>query len=127
MKSIIHLVSKYSQIRVLTIVIIMAMFCIITACHAKPRQYKFVPYKGKVVSFYTEKYMYGGIHYQRVHLDNKTRLTANGFSSVIQGEKTRLIDYIAVGDSIVRDTWGVIIVYREGSETYTFTHNPGDN
>ena len=107
--------------------VIIVICSIITACHAKPRQYKFVPYKGIVVSFYTEKYMYGGIHYQRVHLNNKMRLTANGFTANINGYKTNLIDYISIGDSIVRDTWGVIIVYREGSETYTFTHNPDDN
>ena len=108
-------------------VVIIVVCSIITACHAKPRQYKFVPYKGKVVSFYTEKYMYGGIHYQRVHLNHKTRLTANGFTANINGYKTNLIDYIAIGDSIVRDTWAEISVYREGSETYTFTHNPDDN
>ncbi len=123
---IVDLVRRCHKVRVVMYVII-AICSIITACHAEPRLHKFVPYSAKVLSFHTDKLKHGGIYCQNVKLDNKSTMLANGFSSVIQGQKTRLIDYIAVGDSIVRDTWGVIIVYREGSETYTFTHNPGDN
>ncbi|MCR5695552.1 MAG: hypothetical protein K6G73_01120 [Marinilabiliaceae bacterium] len=126
MNSIVHLVRKYSQIRVLTVVIIIAICSIITACHAKPRQYKFVPYKGKVVSCKTDKTMHGGVYYQRIELDNKEEIAANAFSSIIAGQKTMLINYIAVGDSIVRNTFDTIYVYREGADTYVFTHNKGD-
>ena len=109
--------------------IITAVLGIIMFCHTNgigTEKKEFMPYSAKVVSFYTEKIKRAGIYYQRIKLDNKTIMTANAFSTIINGEKTRLIDYIAVGDSIVRDTWAEISVYREGSETYTFTHNPHD-
>lgn len=127
MNSIVHLVRKYSQIRVLTVVIIIAICSIITACHAKPRQHKFVPYSAKVISFSTDRYMQGGIYYQYLKLDNKTRLIANGFTTNINGLKTNLIDYIAIGDSVVCDsTDDVLYVYRAEAETYRFTYSPSD-
>lgn len=126
MSSIVDLVRKNYKVSVFMHVVIIVVCCIITSCHGNFKQPKFVPYKAKVISYQTDRVPFGGIYCQNVKLDNKSTMLANGFSSVIQGRKTRLIDYIAVGDSIVRDTWGVIIVYRRGSKTYTFTHNPND-
>ena len=86
----------------------------------------FTPYSAKVVFFYTENTMRGGIYYQEIKLDNGITMIANAFSSNIEGYKIRLIDFIAVGDSIERNTWGQITVYRNNSESYVFTHNPDD-
>ncbi|MBP5420313.1 MAG: hypothetical protein J6Y72_10935 [Bacteroidales bacterium] len=127
MNSIVHLVRKYSQIRVLTVVIIIAICSIMTACHAKPRQHKFVPYKGRVVSYQTDKTAYGGVYYQNINLDNKKVVTANGFTASVNGYKTNLIDYIAIGDSVECDsTDDVLYVYRAEAETYRFTYSPSD-
>ncbi|MBP5419459.1 MAG: hypothetical protein J6Y72_06585 [Bacteroidales bacterium] len=90
------------------------------------RNAKFVPYSGEVKRFYTEPYMRAGKYYQRIKLKNGKDITANAFSSTIAGQKTMLIDYIAVGDSIVRNTFDTIYVYRKGADTYVFTHNKGD-
>jgi len=90
------------------------------------RNAKFVPYSGEVKRFYTETYMRAGKYYQRIKLKNGKDITANAFSSMIAGQKTMLIDYIAIGDSIVRNTFDTIYVYREGADTYVFTHNKDD-
>ncbi len=88
---------------------------------------EFFPYSAKVISVSTDKTKHGGINYQNIVLDNKKRVIANGFSSEIQGKKTRLIDYIAIGDSVVCDsTDDVLYVYRAEAETYRFTYNPSD-
>ena len=102
--------------------------CSITAgCHGKiHRKTKFVPYSAKVISYDIDKIKQGGVYYQNINLNNKKRVTANGFSAVIDGQKTWIIDYIAIGDSIVRNTFDSIYVYRKGSETYLFTYNPYD-
>ena len=76
--------------------------------------------------FYTENTMRGGIYYQEIKLDNGITMIANAFSSNIEGNKIRLIDFIAVGDSVERNTWGIITVYRNNSEPYVFIHNPDD-
>ncbi len=91
------------------------------------RNAKFVPYSAKVVSFSTDKSKRGGIYCQNIKLEYDILILANGFSSEIQGEKTRLIDYIAVGDSVVCDsTDDVLYVYRAEAETYKFIYNKGD-
>ena len=90
------------------------------------RKASFTPYAAKVVLFYTENTMRGGIYYQEIKLDNGVTMIANAFSSIIEGNKTRLIDFIAVGDSIERNSWGKITVYRYNSEPYVFTHDPDD-
>jgi hypothetical protein len=90
------------------------------------RNAKFVPYSGEVKRFYTETFMRAGTYYQRIKLKNGKDITANAFSSTIAGQKTMLIDYIAIGDSIVRNTFDTIYVYREGADTYVFTHNKRD-
>ena len=86
----------------------------------------FVPYSAKVVSYYTERFKRGGINYQRIELDNDECFSANAFSAIIDGKKTWLIDYIAVGDSLAHISWDTIYVYREGSKTYKFVYNIKD-
>ena len=87
---------------------------------------EFSPYSGKVTSFYTETHKQGGVLYQCINFDCNHCLVANAFSAVINGRKTKLIDYIAVGDSVVCDTEKTAIVYRKGAETYKFTHHASD-
>ena len=88
---------------------------------------EFIPYSARVTSFYTEKVKRGGVFYQKIKLNNNTTITANGFTTNIQGQKIRLIDYIAVGDSIVCDSTDKILhIHRIGTETYIFTQNPND-
>lgn len=89
--------------------------------------YEFVPYSAKVLSVYTEKVKRGGVYYQNIRLDNNYTITTNGFTTIMQGHKIRLIDYIAIGDSVVCDsTDRVLYIHREGAETYRFTQNPDD-
>ena len=87
---------------------------------------EFVPYSARVKSFYIDNHKEGGVYYQRIKYTNNTSMIVNAFSAIVDGKKTRLIDYIAVGDSVVHSAWGVITVYREGAETYVFKHNPDD-
>lgn len=87
---------------------------------------EFSPYSANVVSVYTDKLKRGGMYHQNIVLDNENVITANAFSSMIAGQKTMLINYIAVGDSIVRNTFDTIYVYRDGSESYVFTYNKDD-
>lgn len=126
MSSIVDLVRKNYKVSVFMHVVIIVVCCIITSCHAKPRQYKFVPYKGIVVSYKTDKTAHGGVYCQRVKLDNNFTILANAFSAEIKGQKTMLINYIAIGDSIVHNCLDTIYVYRKGADTYVFTHNKGD-
>ena len=88
--------------------------------------YVFCPYSAKVELYYTEHFKRGGTYYQRIILKDKTSVTANAFSAVVDGRKTWLIDYIAVGDSLAHISWDTIYVYREGSKTYKFVYNIKD-
>lgn len=90
------------------------------------RNAKFVPYSGEVKRFYTETFMRAGTYYQRIKLKNGKDITANAFSSTIAGQKTMLIDYIAIGDSVVHNYWDTIYVYREEADTYVFSYNKRD-
>ena len=87
---------------------------------------KFEPYKAKDVSYKSERIMRGGVYCQNIELDCGFGILANAYSSMVNGKKTMLIDYIAVGDSVVCNTWGTIYVCREGAEPQVFTHDPAD-
>ena len=86
----------------------------------------FVPYSAKVVSYYTERFKRGGINYQRIELDNDECFSANAFSAIIDGKKTRLIDYITVGDSVVLTSLDTVYVYRRGHVACTFVYKIED-
>lgn len=107
---------------------IVAIIAVVKLCKdSNIEKVEFMPYSAKVVSFYTEKTKRGGRYYQRIKLDNKELITANGFTATINSNKVRLIDYIAIGDSVVCDsTDGVLYVYRAEAETYRFTYSPSD-
>ncbi|MBP5419261.1 MAG: hypothetical protein J6Y72_05575 [Bacteroidales bacterium] len=121
------MIHQNSNVRDMLYIAFIAICSIITGCHGKVyRKTKFVPYTAKVISYDIDKIKQGGVYYQNINLNNKKRVTANGFSAVIDGQKTWIIDYIAIGDSIVRNTFDSIYVYRKGSETYLFTYNPYD-
>ncbi|MBR6251383.1 MAG: hypothetical protein IKR17_09375 [Bacteroidales bacterium] len=86
---------------------------------------EFVPYSAKVVSYHTDKIPHGEVYYQRIKLDNNSRIIANGFSAVIDKEKTWLINYVAIGDSIVCDsTDNIIYIHRAGAETFRLVYSP---
>ena len=86
----------------------------------------FVPYSAKVVSYSTDRLKHAGVRYQNIELDNDDYILANGFTAQVNGRKTRLIDYIAVGDSVVQKYLDTICVYRERSVSYKFSYSPDD-
>lgn len=126
MSSIVDLVRKNYKVSVFMHVVIIVVCCIITSCHGNFKQPKFVPYKAKVISVSTDKTAHGGVYCQRVKLDNNFTILANAFSAEIKGQKTMLINYIAIGDSIVHNCLDTIYVYRKDADTYVFTHNKGN-
>ncbi len=126
MSSIVDLVRKNYKVSVFMHVVIIVICSIITSCHAGFKQPKFVPYKAKVISVSTDKTAHGGVYCQRVKLDNNFTILANAFSADVKGQKTMLIDYVTIGDSIVHNCLDTIYIYRKGADTYVFTHNKGD-
>ena len=110
----------------LVYVVFIAICSITAGCHGGFKQPKFVPYKAKVISYHTDRFMHGGIYCQNIKLDNNVTILANGISSIIDGQKIYLIDYVMIGDSITEDTMDIIYVHREGGDTYKFTYNPDD-
>ena len=124
--SILNVFPKLRPIVGSIMIFLIVVGAIIVLSDQKVKKKVFTPYAAKVVFFYTENTMRGGIYYQEIKLDNGITMIANAFSSNIRGNRIRLIDLIAVGDSVERNTWGVITVYRDNSESYVFTHNPED-
>ena len=104
----------------------MILLCLTIYYDNMPVETEFNPYAAKVVNFYIEKTKRGGVYYQEAELDNGMVMVMNAFSANINGEKIRLIDYISCGDSVVRQQWNTIIVFREGHETQFFYHDPND-
>lgn len=124
--SIIKEIPKLRPIVGSTIVLVIVVGAIMVFGGIRVEKEAFTPYAAKVVSYHTENTMRGGIYYQEITLDNGIIMIANAFSSKIGNNNIRLIDFIAVGDSVVRNTWGVISVYRDTSDAYIFVHNPDD-
>ena len=87
---------------------------------------EFIPFSGIAKTSYTENSKRGGIYYQKIILRGNRKLSANGFSIELNGEKIWLIDYVQKGDSIVYKTTKTILVYRVGNEPYVFTYNRDD-
>jgi hypothetical protein len=87
---------------------------------------EFVPYSGKVVWIHIDKYMNHGCRPQRIKLRKYGTMYANGFSAEINGQKTRLIDYVAIGDSVVHNSIDTVYVYRNDADTYKFTYHSAD-
>ena len=87
---------------------------------------EFVPYSAKVVSHYINWYAQGGVYCQNIELDNGECLLANGFTAIVEGKKTRLIDYIAEGNSVICESIDVTYVIRDDTVSYKFTYSPKD-
>lgn len=86
----------------------------------------FIPYATRVTSFYIDNQKYCGKYYQYIEFETKDCMIANGFSAIINGQKTLLIDYIAIGDSVVQKKMSEVYIYRNGSDTFKFTFNSED-
>ena len=87
---------------------------------------EFVPFSAKVESYNTDWYKQGGVYCQNIELDNGECLLANGFTAIVEGKKTRLIDYIAEGDSVICESIDVTYVIRDDTVSYKFTYSPKD-
>ena len=87
---------------------------------------EFVPFSAKVESYNTDWYKQGGVYCQNIELDNGECLLANGFTAIVEGKKTRLIDYIAEGDSVICECIDVTYVIRDDTVSYKFTYSSKD-
>lgn len=120
---------KIKAFRIMTYIIFgLGVIFVAIMLHSKysSSHFEFIPFEAKVTSYKIETSKRGGIYYQYVYLDNNDCLIANGFTAIVLGQKMRLIDYIAVGDSIIWNSINEIHVYRNNTKPYKFTYNPND-
>ena len=125
-----YLSRNYPTIKKLGYIILslVAVYIIATSFSTRHSAHdKFVPYSAKVVSFETATSLQGKVCYQKIKLDNHSVIIVNSFYAEIDGENTKLIDYVNIGDSAVHSDWGTIYIYRNGESPNKFTYKNLNN